>query len=1171
MDNYPRIDFSPRIYCVDPLLVAISGWDDLLERCAGMGFDHVLLCGDQTMPDMGKLDSNGSAAEQSAQHGIGTLAQFEELVELCKEYRLRLLVDIALTRFSADDAIQHNHPDWFAVQYGAEFSSDPSHIRNEDPLPDPRHLRTLHISESSLITCRPRFEDVATSTALLDWWNSRLAGLISAGVDGFCCHEPASVPVHFWRRLIAATREQHTSCNFLAWTPGCAHDQLDALTGSGFDAVFSSGAWWDFRDPWYFREYEKLSAIAPVLAFPEDPYGPRLARVHGFDDLQTRRLGALRALHFATVSAQGWLMPMGFEYGLPDSLSVARSAGRAGRLTTPESFWQACANADFDLSSEVTQANRTMATRRNDDTYRPRKRAPKKRRVLSPSASLRTSLKPLSAPDASWLLMERQDAGAHESLLIGINPRLDKEVRITDDGWHQRLHSGVVQRQGEELVLAPGAVQVLPLAVLDPVTGERDHVTSEPEKLRASRIAIERVSPAVDHGRFAAKRIVGEHFLVGADIFMDGHDHLAAEVLVRAADEKQWSRVPMHLDVNDRWQAQLSLTRLGRHYFCIEAWSDEFETFRDGLKKKVTAGQNVALEMEEGRLFITKLVEQGLEQGIDRGMLERGVSLLEALAPLQSEEVRISDGQIAKRLALLCAEDTELLVRDLIALTGARAFVTRSAVEYPVEAERTAAIFSNWYELFPRSQSGSTDVHGTFADVIKRLPAIRAMGFDTLYFPPIHPIGEKNRKGKNNSVTAEPGDPGSPYAIGSAEGGHDAIHPQLGTLDDFLRLRDAAAEHGLELALDFAIQCAPDHPWLREHPGWFAWRPDGSMRYAENPPKKYQDIVNVDFYAEDAIPDLWIALRDVVTFWVQQGVYVFRVDNPHTKPFPFWEWMIESVRSRYPQVIFLSEAFTRPKPMYRLAKAGFSQSYTYFTWRHGKQEFIDYLTELTTENGDSGQPRNFYRPHFFVNTPDINPTFLQRSGRAGFQIRAALAATLSGLWGVYSGFELCEAQAVPGKEEYLDSEKYEIRAWDWKRPGNIIDDITRLNQIRAENPALQTHLGVRFLSVSNDQILYFVKSTVPMPSGARIEGGAERFGDNTVLVAINLDPFHSQQGEIELPIAGFGLSESAENAHLQVVDVLTEHRFEWYGERQSIVLDPRERPYCIWRIRAGGI
>ncbi|UIN20146.1 alpha-1,4-glucan--maltose-1-phosphate maltosyltransferase [Herbaspirillum frisingense] len=1146
--------FSPRIYCLDPVLVEPAEWDDLLAHCAAMAFDHVLLCGDHCIAELARSDSD--------QAGTARLA---ELAKLCKRHDLHLLMDLSPTRFRADDPVLLEHEAWFAKPVNTQdaTSSDPAGLSNSlsDPLPDPRFPHRL-IAADGFVTRTPCLDMPGVVDSFLDWWSARLTYLLQAGVAGFRCLEPASLPVQVWRHLMKSARKQQPDSRFLAWTPGCTHDQLDQLVGSGFDGVFSSGAWWDFRAPWYFREYHKLATIAPVLTFPEDPSGPRLARALGLRDLHTRRLGALRALHFATVSGAGWMMPMGFELGLTEALSVARLAGSATRLTTPEAYKRACANADADFRPLVTEANRAMA---QESEAHPRQHGA--------SSSWGLSLLPLSAADSPWLLMERQGATPEHNLLIAINPALDHAVKVHDDGWHQRLRGAAVPHTEEEIVLAPGAVKVLPLAPLSVVPGHLDQTRPAPREMRDRRIAIERVSPAVDEGSFAAKRVVGEHFIVGADIFMDGHDHLAAEVLVRAADETQWRRIPMQLDVNDRWFARVALTRMGRHYFCIEAWSDEFETFHDGLQKKRAAGQDVSLELEEGRLLIAKLARDAAQQNMEPAVLEASAALLHELATAPNGRSRsrstATQPDTDRRLALLCAQGTRELVRQLTARSGTRAFLARSPVEYPVEAERAAARFASWYELFPRSQSGSAEVHGTFDDVIARLPAIRAMGFDTLYFPPIHPIGKAHRKGKNNSVTAGPDDPGSPYAIGSEEGGHDAIHPQLGTLDDFLRLRDAAAGHGLELALDFAIQCSPDHPWLKQHPGWFAWRPDGSMRYAENPPKKYQDIVNVDFYAQDAIPDLWLALRDIVVFWVQQGVNVFRVDNPHTKPFPFWEWMIASVRSRYPQVIFLSEAFTRPKPMYRLAKAGFSQSYTYFTWRQGKQELIDYLRELTNDRGEATQPRDFYRPHFFVNTPDINPTFLQHSGRAGFQIRAALAATLSGLWGVYSGFELCEASAVPGKEEYLDSEKYEIRSWDWQRPGNIIDDITRLNRIRIENPALQTHLGVQFLPVNNDHILCFVKSTPAMPSAASSAEDAQRFGDNTVLVAINLDPFQSRQGDIDMPLAGFGIADRGEQAQLQVEDLLNEQRFAWIGTHQSVVLDPRERPYRIWRIRAG--
>ena len=471
-------------------------------------------------------------------------------------------------------------------------------------------------------------------------------------------------------------------------------------------------------------------------------------------------------------------------------------------------------------------------------------------------------------------------------------------------------------------------------------------------------------------------------------------------------------------------------------------------------------------------------------------------------------------------------------------------------VQHPpllLDVERPQAEFASWYELFPRSQSGDVNRHGTFDDVIGRLADIRAMGFDVLYFPPIHPIGMKNRKGRNNTLTPAPDDLGSPYAIGSAEGGHDAIHPQLGTLADFRRLVAAARENGLEIALDFAIQCSPDHPWLKDHPDWFKWRPDGTIKYAENPPKKYQDIVNVDFYGEDAA-GLWAALRDIVLYWAGEGVRIFRVDNPHTKPLPFWQWMIAEVRARDPDVIFLSEAFTRPKMMYRLAKVGFSQSYTYFTWRNTKQELTEYLVELSTTD-----VKEFFRPHFFVNTPDINPYFLQTSGRPGFLIRAALAATLSGLWGVYSGFEVCEAAPLPGREEYLDSEKYEIRVRDRNAPGNIVREITALNRIRKANPALQSHLGVTFYNAFNDQILLY---------GKRLPDG-----EDMILVAVSLDPHNVQEATFEFPLWEWKLPD---HGSLYVEDLMRGNAAVWTGKLQRVRLDPADLPFAIWRVTLPG-
>lgn len=663
----------------------------------------------------------------------------------------------------------------------------------------------------------------------------------------------------------------------------------------------------------------------------------------------------------------------------------------------------------------------------------------------------------------------------------------------------------------------------------DPGTSQAQVLGDVLAAIRAPRIAIEDVQPSLDHGRFPAKAIVEEPVVINATIFADGHDVLAA-AFCWYDDQGRQHREPMQLVQprgRDIYQGCFTPRRVGRHGFIIEAWWDIYGTYRYELSKKSQAGIPVSLELEEGRRLVVQAIER------NEGELE------EALLALHERYQRLQND--AERVSLLLDAETAKLMDE----ADARPHLTRSDGIYPLEVERLKSRFSSWYELFPRSETDTPERHGTFRDVHKRLPAIRDMGFDVLYFPPIHPVGRTHRKGPNNTLEAGPNDPGSPYAIGSKEGGHEAIHPELGTREDFRDLVRAAADHGLEIALDFAIQCSPDHPWLSEHPGWFSWRPDGSIRYAENPPKKYQDIVNVDFYAEDAIPSLWTELRDIVQGWVDEGVKIFRVDNPHTKPLPFWEWLISDIRRRDPAVLFLAEAFTRPAMMLRLGKIGFNQSYTYFTWRHTKQELTEYFTQLNTPPWREG-----YRPNFFVNTPDINPYFLQSSGRPGFLQRAALAALASGSWGMYSGFELCEGAPVPNKEEYLDSEKYEIRPRDYTAPGNITYEITQLNRIRRENPALQTHLGLTFYTVQNERILLFGKRTEAL--------------DNFILAAINLDPFEAQEGVFELPLWEFGLPD---DAALQGEDLMSGHRWTWHGKWQSLRLEPWHQPYAIWRIR----
>lgn len=646
------------------------------------------------------------------------------------------------------------------------------------------------------------------------------------------------------------------------------------------------------------------------------------------------------------------------------------------------------------------------------------------------------------------------------------------------------------------------------------------------QALQLPRIVIEDTTPVIDGGLFAAKAIVGQPVTVTSKVYADGHDKMAVQIRWRAADEQGWQSAPLRELGNDSWVGEFTPASVSQYVFQLEAWIDQFGSYRYELEKKFGAGVPIELELTEGRIH--------LEHAAARSQGELQQQIHRVLGELESAE-----GET--KVEILLNSETS----GLMSQADNRAFLSRS-IEYPLDVERELAQFASWYELFPRSITDDAKRHGTFNDVQNRLPMIRDMGFDVLYFPPIHPIGRAHRKGPNNSLTAGPDDVGSPYAIGSEDGGHEAIHPQLGSREDFRNLVAAAAEHGLEIALDFAIQCSQDHPWLKQHPGWFSWRPDGTIRYAENPPKKYQDIVNVDFYAPDAIPSLWLELRDVVLGWVEEGVKIFRVDNPHTKPLPFWQWMIADIRSQHPDVMFLAEAFTKPAMMARLGKVGYSQSYTYFTWRNTKAELSEYFTQL-----NEAPWRDCYRPNFFVNTPDINPHFLHDSGRAGFLIRAALATMGSGLWGMYSGFELCESAPVLGKEEYLDSEKYEIRPRDFTAPGNIIAEIAQLNRIRRQNPALQTHLGLKLYAAYNDNILYFGKRSAD--------------GSNFILVAISLDPFNPQEAGFELPLWEMGLPDDAATSG---EDLMTGHRWTWYGKNQYMRIDPSYQPFGIWRIQS---
>ncbi|MBA3477370.1 MAG: alpha-1,4-glucan--maltose-1-phosphate maltosyltransferase [Lautropia sp.] len=641
------------------------------------------------------------------------------------------------------------------------------------------------------------------------------------------------------------------------------------------------------------------------------------------------------------------------------------------------------------------------------------------------------------------------------------------------------------------------------------------------------RAIIENVTPQVDCGRFPAKRSVGDRVVVQADAFTDGHDVLRCRLKHRHESEPHWTETEMTALVNDRWRGEFQVPRLGRYHYTLTGWVDHFLTWQHDFERRVDPA-DIETALKSGALIVREAAARAA--GPDAKRLEQ---LAQSLLGPQDMETRRHLG-VSKDLARSMSSYPD------------RSHAADYERELTVVVEPVLARYSTWYELFPRSTAAEPGRHGTFRDCIKCLPAIAEMGFDVLYLPPIHPIGRLQRKGPNNTLTAGPQDPGSPWAIGSSEGGHLAIHPELGSGEDFRALVKAAAARSIAVALDIAFQCAPDHPYVTEHPQWFRWRPDGTVQYAENPPKKYQDIYPFDFENPDW-KGLFEELKNVFLHWIEQGVTVFRVDNPHTKPFAMWEWLIGEVRKQHPEAIFLSEAFTRPRVMHRLAKLGFSQSYTYFTWRNTRQELTEYFTELTQHHS-----REYFRPNAWPNTPDILPEYLQIGGRPAFMTRLVLAATLSANYGIYGpSFELLENQPrAPGSEEYLDSEKYEIRQRDLSQPHSLRPFITRVNRIRRENPALQENWNLGFCPVDNEAILCYYKSTAD--------------GSNTVIIAVNLDPHHVQSGWVDLPLQGLGIA--AQDA-FQMHDLLTDQRFLWHGSRNFLQLDPSRSPAHIFVVR----
>ena len=649
--------------------------------------------------------------------------------------------------------------------------------------------------------------------------------------------------------------------------------------------------------------------------------------------------------------------------------------------------------------------------------------------------------------------------------------------------------------------------------------------------LRQGHVIIESIEPQVDCGRYRAKFVAGEPIGVSADILRDGPALLAAVVRYRGPGASKWAESPMEFVDNDRWAGSFTPNSIGNWQFAIEAWTDHFGSWRRAMVKRVEAQQEIDLELEEGALMLEAHVRA--VPAAEREALKRAAEAMRAPAPVPGS----SDFDDPRVVAALDEHIHTLMARHH---TRKGSTISKPAIEIKVDRER--ARFGAWYEFFPRS-SGEAGMHGTFKTAMERLPEIAGMGFDVIYLPPIHPIGTTNRKGKNNSLEAGPDDVGVPWAIGSAEGGHKDVHPDLGTIEDFDAFVDEARRNDLEVCLDFAIQCSPDHPWVESHPEWFNHRPDGSIKYAENPPKRYQDIYPINFDSEDRA-GLWTELRSVLQHWIDHGVKIFRVDNPHTKAIPFWEWVINDIHADHPDVIFLAEAFTKPKVMKTLAKVGFTQSYTYFTWRNEKQELTEYIMELTRTD-----MRKYFRPNFFTNTPDILHEYLQTGGVPAFKVRLVLAALLSPTYGIYSGYELFENTPLkPGSEEYLHSEKYELRHRDFSGPDTLVDYIRRMNGVRRAFPALHHLINIDFHHVDKISMLAFSKR---LP------------GETPILAVVNLNPFHWEEATLHLDLAALGIEPWEA---FKVHDLITNEAFEWHGPLNYVRLDPFHEPAHVFQV-----
>jgi starch synthase (maltosyl-transferring) len=1098
-----------RIYNLFPTRAGtIADWTAELPRIAAMAFNAVYLnpfhqpgfSGSlYAVKDYYRLNPRFRGAAKDSDDDL-----LRGFTAAAKRQGLRVIMDLVVNHTAKDSDLVLRRPEWFARDADgglhAPFAVDPA-----DP-----EKRTVWGDLAELDYRPPQRE------AITGYFADLVRHYVGLGFGGFRCDAAYKVPAPVWRRLIDAAKAVDPDIVFLAENLGASQEVVLGLADAGFDYLFNSLKWWDFESSWLLDQYELYRHIAPSIAFPESHDTERLAAellAAGFAEGEIAPRYR-QAYAFAAAFSTGVMLPMGFEFGWSRRLRVV--GDMAGE---PEP-------KRFDLSDFIAGVNRLKAA------VPPLNDEGPQRRITRPD-------------DPLVVLLRQSEAGSERALvLVHTAEREPHEVVLDDLLDLARLSylgdrlavsevkpGGATAAAGRRFTVAPLEVRVLRIGwrpVTRVPTGPCGGAVRDPrhraEWRPDARIAVEDVWPEIDGGRYPIKRVVGEEVAVWCDLLRDGHDKIAA-VVKYAFEDEDWQEAPLAFFDNDRWVGRFRPDRVGWWRYTIEAWTDSFASWRDDIETKHDAGQDTALELIEGERLVK-------------------AALLRA-APAEAARLRALLGDCAAtanaagRYLLLGSDELRLLM----ARADERADRVRYGCELELVVDRTAARFAAWYEMFPRSQGQVPGKSATFDDLIARLADIAALGFDVVYLVPIHPIGRINRKGRDNAVHAGPDDPGSPYAIGSDEGGHRTVNPELGTLDDFRRFLAAASEFGIEVALDFAIQCAPDHPWVRQHPQWFQFRPDGSIKYAENAPKKYEDIVNVDFYNPDR-DGLWAELRDTVLFWIDQGVRTFRVDNPHTKPLPFWEWLIREVKARCPEAIFLSEAFTRPKMLRALAKVGFSQSYTYFTWRNTKDELIDYLSELTRGPGNE-----YLRPNFFTNTPDILPTFLQEGGRPAFLIRLVLAATLSPAYGIYNGFELCENAPLPGREEYLHSEKYEYKVWDWDRPGNIKREIAILNQWRRENPALYEFANLRFLDCVDPNLLAYAKATADRRS--------------IVIVVVNLDPHGRHAGDVVLPLGDWQIDGTRD---FSVEEAFTGRIFRWLGERQQVVLDPPSQPVLLFRL-----